>query len=103
LLTLCAAHHRAVHEGTLVIGGSPAVGLSVHYADGTPYGAPPVVPRALVQARAFQALRGSGFSERDAKAALRRTFESLEAEAQLDVVLRHCLELLTEGVSRKAS
>jgi hypothetical protein len=104
LLTLCAAHHRAVHEGTLVISNSPTgVGLSVRHADGTPYGAPPSVPLALVQARAFRALRGLGFAEREARHALDRTLETLESDVELEVVLRHCLELLTASTSMKAS
>jgi hypothetical protein len=104
LLTLCGAHHRAVHEGTLVIGGWGSA-LLVRHADGTPYGAAPSAPLALVQERAFRALRGLGFAERDARRALKRCMETLDAKAEpeLEVLLRHCLELLTANASMKAS
>jgi hypothetical protein len=35
---LCCAHHRAVHEGRLIIEGRPSTGLLFKHADGTPYG-----------------------------------------------------------------
>jgi hypothetical protein len=35
---LCCAHHRAVHEGRLIIEGRPSTGLVFKHADGTPYG-----------------------------------------------------------------
>jgi hypothetical protein len=104
LLTLCGAHHRAVHEGTLVIGGWGSA-LLVRHADGTPYGAAPSAPLALVQERAFRALRGLGFAERDARRALKRCIETLDSkvEPELEGLLRHCLELLTANASMKAS
>jgi hypothetical protein len=104
LLTLCAAHHRAVHEGTLVIAGSATErGLLVRHADGTLYGTLPAVPVALVQTRAFQALRGLGFTERSARQALNRALETLEPHAELEVVLRHALQLLTANATMEAS
>jgi hypothetical protein len=106
LLTLCGAHHRAVHEGTLVISGSASGrGRCVRYADGTPYGAHASLPRQLVRERAFRALRGLGFAERDARRVLKRCIETFDskAEPELEVLLRHCLELLTANTSMKAS
>ena len=103
LLTLCGAHHRALHEGTLVITGSLALGLEFRHADGTPYGSPPSAPHALLQARAFQALRGLGFGEREARQALSRAADELAPDAELETVVRHCLELLTaRALSRSA-
>ncbi|HEY8943871.1 MAG TPA: HNH endonuclease signature motif containing protein, partial [Polyangiaceae bacterium] len=37
LVTLCAAHHRAVHRGQLRVEGSPADGLQFRRADGSSY------------------------------------------------------------------
>ena len=40
LVSLCTAHHRAVHEGVLAIEGSPAEVLRFVHAGGVLYGAP---------------------------------------------------------------
>jgi hypothetical protein len=114
LVTLCGAHHRAVHEGTLVITGQ--VGrLLVCHADGTPYGEMPVADLASVQAEAFRRLRGFGFGENAVRAALYLVIQRVRARAQgrtrgprhvhagIEVVLREALTLLTEGVWQEAS
>ena len=95
LVTLCSAHHRALHEGTLVMVGSVALGLDFRHADGTPYGALPSAAQAFSQAQAFRALRGLGFGEREARQALSRASQVLEPDAELQTRIRHCLELLT--------
>lgn len=116
LLTLCGAHHRAVHEGTLRISGSADsaqertlrtsgsvdCGLVFSHADGTPYGTSPDAPIALLQAKAFRALRGLGFGERDARRALEQTLHDCP-QPSLDVVLRQCVQLLSERAWTKAS
>jgi hypothetical protein len=102
LITICAAHHRAVHEGTLIITGS-AAGISVRHADGTTYGALPSTSSTLAHTRAFRALRELGFGERDTRRALAEALERLDPEAELDAILRHCLELLTARAWVKAS
>jgi len=102
LLTLCGAHHRAVHEGTLRIVGSVDGGVTFLHADGTRYGAPPDVPTALLQARAFRALRALGFGEREARHVLEQTMQDCPDTA-LDAVLRQCLRLLSEHAWTKAS
>jgi len=101
LLTLCGAHHRAVHEGALRITSADQRLVFLH-ADGTPYGAPPDAPIALLQARAFQALRGLGFGEQDSRRALELTLRDFP-EAKLDAVLRHCVQQLSERAWTKAS
>jgi hypothetical protein len=103
LLTMCAAHHRAVHEGILIITGSATTGITACHADGTPYGALPSASSTLVHARAFRALRELGFGERDARRALADAFQRLEPGAELDAVLRQCLEVLTARAWTKAS
>jgi len=86
-----------------MITGSVSAGVSVHHADGTPYGALPSAASTLVQARAFRALRELGFGERDARRALVDALEKLEPRAELEAILRHCLELLTVRAWTKAS
>jgi Holliday junction resolvasome RuvABC DNA-binding subunit len=54
----------------------------------------------LVQAQAFQALRGLGFGEHDVRAALARALEATEPSAEREPVLRRCLALLSERACR---
>ena len=44
LVTLCCAHHRALHRGVVIVEGSPATGLVFRHADGE-------VRRVLAQQR----------------------------------------------------
>jgi hypothetical protein len=39
LVTLCAAHHRAIHRGDVILVGPVSAGLRFYHADGTEYGA----------------------------------------------------------------
>jgi hypothetical protein len=72
LVTLCAAHHRAIHEGRLFCEGKPAMGLVFRHADGTPYGGALSVGSADIRAKAFRALRAMGFRESEAHDAFAR-------------------------------
>jgi hypothetical protein len=105
LITLCGAHHRAAHDGELVVEGRVASGVRFKHADGSDYGAVMDVAATAVdaQAKAFQALRQLGFSERDARRALSQTLEHVAAEADTETRLRAALELLTAGAIRQAS
>jgi hypothetical protein len=103
LLTLCSAHHRACHRGTLSIEGSAPSALRFRHADGTDYGAPLSPNGADVQLRAFQALRALGFGEREARLALRQSATHVGDNAQLEPLLRHAIELLTARAWAKAS
>ena len=88
---LCGAHHRAEHRGQLVIKGRVATGLVFEHADGTAYGQIGE-PRALdVQTRVFQALRGLGFRETDARLALERVRPHHGSTTELEPVLRAAL------------
>jgi hypothetical protein len=40
MVPLCSAHHRAVHDGRLVVSGTYSGGFSFSHADGNRYGAP---------------------------------------------------------------
>jgi len=91
LLTLCGAHHRAAHDGSLIITGTPASGLFFAHADGTPYGGAVRPAVADARAKAFQALVGMGFRESEAKRALGRI---PHAVSSLEQVIRQALREL---------
>lgn len=127
LLTLCGAHHRAVHRGTLLIegrvtsgtGGAARMGPRFHHADGTPYGGPVSAFTADIRAKAFRALRALGFSERDVHRALLAVKLDTVGEGRpfthvgtgsppaptpsVEAVVRSALRRLTEQALAKAS
>jgi hypothetical protein len=97
LITVCGAHHRALHRGQLVIEGHSAGNLTFRHADGTRYGGRIVDPRGTTAyEQAFHALRSLGFREREARSALAalRT-EAHVQEPTLDRILRQALARLT--------
>lgn len=109
LVTLCGDHHRALHEGALIITGSADSKLEFWHADGTSYGSLPVAPRVPVVQRvprgdrALQALRGLDFGEKEARRALEQTLDELPPGADTEALIRRCLELLSErALSRSA-
>lgn len=57
LVTLCGAHHRALHRGTLVVERGGAGALVFRHADGSGYGQEPDACAVDAGAKAFQALR----------------------------------------------
>jgi hypothetical protein len=67
LTVLCPAHHRAVHLGALVIGGSASRGFTFRHGDRTPYGQPLRPPILELSEQVFGALRQLGFSESRAR------------------------------------
>jgi hypothetical protein len=79
LITVCSAHHRALHRGEIRIEGN-ANGARVVHADGNAYGQP-VTPGAVdVQTKVFSGLRGLGFREGEVRAVMAelRRCEELE-------------------------
>jgi hypothetical protein len=96
LVTLCGAHHRALHRGTLVVERSAAGALLFRHADGTVYGQELDAAAVDAGAKAFQALRALGFKEGEARWALAHVNGEVSVEAQV----RHCLLLLTERLAR---
>jgi hypothetical protein len=92
LVTLCAAHHRALHRGALFAEGTPEHDLTFRHADGTVYGAPPAAGRVELRAKAHPALTQLGYRESETKQALAR----LPATADLplkDLILLALREL----------
>jgi hypothetical protein len=91
LVTLCCAHHAALHGGKLSIEGTPSRGLSFSHADGTPYGHP-LVPRESTCVRAYRALVELGFRESETRRAIARV--SLHPDMTLERLVRQTLREL---------
>ncbi len=98
LVSLCGAHHRAAHAGTLVVEGTASRGLSFRHGDGSPYGAPLREPEpADVARQVFTGLVNMGFKQTDA----RRRVAQVQAHGAPDDVgdfLRLALRVERAGV-----
>jgi hypothetical protein len=94
LAVFCAAHHRAVHEGRILVEGRPSIGLIFRHADGASYGSPPSPAQQDLYSKLFLALRGLGFGERDSRRALDQIREKYPEKTEADILLRAALGLL---------
>ncbi|RYZ01889.1 MAG: hypothetical protein EOO73_33870 [Myxococcales bacterium] len=103
LVTLCGAHHRAIHEGTLVTAAGAQRELVFQHADRAPYGLPASTTSSVAQSQAFLALRGLGFGEGEVGRTLAAARLELATETPLDQLLRHCLQRLTARMFQRAS
>jgi hypothetical protein len=99
LVTLCGAHHRALHRGELVIAGAVATRLTFRHADGSVYG--DIVSPSLIDhaAKAFQALRRLGFGESEVRRALSQAARVGPSDG-VETLVRRCLVLLTQSYAR---
>jgi hypothetical protein len=96
LVTVCSAHHRAIHRGELVVDGTPPGDLAFRHADGTPYGELPSPESAELRARACRALTTMGYRETEAKRALAQVSGS--SSASLEQLVRLALrELVSDA------
>jgi hypothetical protein len=96
LVVLCAAHHRAVHEGKIRISGTVSSGLTFSHADGSQYGRAARPAEALAYVKAFQALRTLGFREGETRRALAEVRErGRAAHESTERVIREALAVLT--------
>ncbi|HEV8548100.1 MAG TPA: HNH endonuclease [Polyangiaceae bacterium] len=93
LVTLCCAHHTAIHAGKLFIVEATSGELTFLHADGTAYGQPLTATSVDVRARAYRALIKLGFRESETKHALART--PLPPNTTLEPLLRQALRDLT--------
>ena len=91
LITACGTHHRAFHRGEVIVEGTVSSGLRFRHADGSAYGNVVSPKTADVNAKAFQALRGMGFRERELRPALAEVTARVGAEASLELVIRRSL------------
>lgn len=92
LVTLCGAHHRALHQGKLAIPVESAEVRFTH-ADGSRYGSSVRPLAAEARAKAFAALRGLGFAEGN----VRRALDSVPSanDESTEAVLRAALVRLS--------
>ncbi|HKY40881.1 MAG TPA: HNH endonuclease signature motif containing protein [Polyangiaceae bacterium] len=96
LVTLCGAHHRAVHRGTLIIEGAVSQGLTFRHADGSAYGGLLAVAHADATAQAFQALCHQGFREGEVRRALTELTLPSGTEPSVEALIRQGVLRLTE-------
>ena len=94
LVTLCAAHHKALHDGRIVIEGRPSERLAFFHADGTPYGGAASPDVIELKTKAFSALRHMGFKETEVRRALDVT-SSHVGNVTLESVVKQALLVLT--------
>jgi hypothetical protein len=81
-MTLCGAHHRAVHRGELIVDKGYNGAHRFRHADGAEYGGLSASPQiAETRAFVFRALRSLGFREGEAKRALERATGRLGDDA----------------------
>jgi len=99
LITLCTAHHRAIHRGRLFVEGGAGVGLTFRHADGNRYGEPLSPAAADAGSKAFRALRGLGFAEGEVRRALAQVAHAGGGDASVEALVRSCLRLLTQRLS----
>src|SRR5690606_21453367 len=97
LVLMCGAHHRAIHEGRLIVHGDLTTGLRFQHADGSSYGEVSSPQVADVWARVDQALRGLGFRANEAREAIDRARPTASADWSLQECLRQTLKLLGEA------
>jgi hypothetical protein len=91
LVTLCGAHHRAVHYGRLFVESTPA-GLRFLHADGRDYGSLPAPALIDARAKAVSALTLMGFSAKQVRAALAKL--SGDSAPNLEQLIRQGLAAL---------
>jgi len=92
LITLCSAHHRAIHRGELLIEGTAPTGVRFLHADGAVYAGSPSPAVADARAKACRALELMGYRTSEVKRALLRIPES--RDASLEQVIRQALQAL---------
>jgi 5-methylcytosine-specific restriction endonuclease McrA len=97
LVTLCSAHHRAIHRGELSTDGTASNGLTFLHADGTPYGGAPSPCGSEFRAKAYSALTGMGYRETEAKRALAKipANSSVSLEQLIRLTLRELVSAST--------
>jgi hypothetical protein len=98
LIVLCAAHHAAVHRGTLHLEGSPSRGLVFRHADKTPYGSALSPSLAGASAQTFGALRQLGFSEKIARSALDQALSGTRTYVRTEAPLRAALAFIPPSI-----
>ena len=96
LVTLCGAHHRAIHHGKLVIAEDGAGHLCFRHADCSTYGDVSEPVARDVYSKVFAGLRGLGFREGEVRAALAELRVACNGSTPTaETLLRDALQRLT--------
>jgi hypothetical protein len=90
LVPLCGTHHRAVHDGRLLITGAWSSGFRFHHADGTRYGTRELPdPRKSDAAKvAYDVLWRSGFRQTEAEQAVDAIRDRIEPAMPIEDVVK---------------
>ena len=90
LVPLCDTHHRAVHDGRLLVTGSWSTGFRFQHADGTPYGTRELPdPRKSEAATvAYEVLWRSGFRQTEATQAVDAIRDRIEPAMSIEDVVK---------------
>lgn len=96
LVTLCSAHHRAQHAGTLRITRGEGQELTFAHADGSPYGQLQSVAEATARAGAFLELKAMGFKEGDARRVIDAAATHVGSGASVDVLVKKALAIAAQ-------
>jgi hypothetical protein len=93
-LCLCTVHHRAVHQGELVVSGCAPDQLVFQHADGTPYGGAVSAARSDVCKKVFDGLCWLGFKSSEARRALDQCLRDGDVPPDAEGLIRKALEHL---------
>ena len=96
LVTLCGAHHRALHHGSITIEGSVGDRLRFMHADGSRYGVVAPDPHAIeTSSTVFAGLRHAGFKETAARRARAQAMTRVGRVASVEELMRAALQCAT--------
>ena len=100
---LCGAHHRAIHDGRLILEGDAESGWTFHHADGTPYGQVPAPLHVEAAVKVFRGLCSLGFKQSDARRAIDQVTRGSDTHmgtvGTTEGMLRDALRVLTRKPS----
>jgi len=95
LVTLCGAHHRALHRGEILASG-PATRAVFRHADGTQYGGEVNPKAAETSSKLLFALRHLGFGESESKRALEAVATHVGQGEPLEKLIPRALAILVK-------
>jgi len=95
LVTVCGAHHRALHRGEIIASGT-ATSAVFRHADGTPYGGDVNPSAAETSSKLLFALRHLGFGESESRRALEAVATHVGAGEPLEKLVPRALAILVK-------
>jgi len=95
LVTLCGAHHRALHRGEIIASGT-ATSAVFRHADGTQYGGEVNPKAAETSSKLLFALRHLGFGESESRRALEAVATHVGEGESLEKLIPRALAILVK-------